>query len=377
MATEEKRGLRQSGVSKGFNEREHIRRRFERSAAMIHAATEAMGAQQPEDETPEVKIERLDLSPFVRPQEFSEAEREQAVAQLVRGLTDLGFLLVEGHGIAQSLMDDVVAAAHGFFSLPEAVKQQVADEGKSGTQRGWAQLPAGSGGETFMFGPPSGTARQVDNRWPEDAAPAFRSVLETYYAELERVEAVLLRMIALGLGCEPEHFIRNNVGGHRGLVSLNYSADLREHDRTRMAPHTDWSTVTILFTPQPGLEVIQEGQWRRVPAIPGTFVVNTGDMLERWSGGRFKSTIHGVRRWRDRVRISIPFFGSQSLDPADETTIEVIAAAELGGDMNFPPVSIKDFIANHWSYFNEIFAKSFESDAHKAKPYWENDDAAG
>lgn len=368
--------LRDLGSREGFNEREHIQKRFARSAEKIHAATEATGVQQAEDETPEVRIERLDLSPFVRPDAYLEADREQAVAQLVRGLTELGFLLIEGHGVPQSLMDDVVAAARRFFALPEDVKRQVADEGSSGTQRGWAQLPAGSGGETFMFGPPIGTPRQTANRWPEGGDPGFRRTLETYYTELERVETVLLRMIALGLGCEAEHFMRDNVGGHRGLVSLNYSADLQERDRARMAPHTDWSTVTILFTPQPGLELIQDGQWRRVPAIPGTFVVNTGDMLERWSGGRFKSTIHGVRRWRDRVRVSVPFFGSQSLDPADETLIDVIAADELSGELKFPPVTIKDFIANHWSYFNETFAKSFESDEAKARPYWENDDAA-
>merc|ERR1719329_909744 len=171
-----------------------------------------------------------------------------------------------------------------------------------------------------------------------------------YYAEMERLASVLLRMMSVGLGCGEEE-LGNLMGRHRGLQSLNYSHHRGEDQAVEGRAHTDWGPLTILRQGSPGLEVISGGEWWAVPALPGTFVVNVGDIMERLSNGRFKSTIHQIRRRAGTERISLPFFVAQAMDPSDNTFVAPICGGEAP---KFAPISHNQFLANHFGYFNAM-----------------------
>lgn len=223
----------------------------------------------------------------------------------------MGFFYVVGHGVDDALQQRLEDAARAFFARPEATKAEIA-MAKGGTAwRGWfpvgGELTSGvpDRKEGIYFGaelPPSDVPLHGPNLFPDD----------------ELRDAVLAYLDAM------------TVLGHRLADAMGIDRALRDDPTTLfrifhypaggdgqwgVGEHTDYGLLTILRQdPTSGLQVKSTTGWIDAPPIEESFVVNIGDMLERLTGGAYRSTPHRVRNTSDVGRLSFPFFFDPSWD---------------------------------------------------------------
>jgi isopenicillin N synthase-like dioxygenase len=274
----------------------------------------------------ESRIPVLDIGPYLAGEPGAAAPLARAIA---RTCEDTGFLVVEGHGISPELPAGVFAVAAEFFARPEAEKLRY----KIG-ELNIGYLPFG--GQTVRHSPVNRNTRPnfsesfyisrdrspdhpdiVNrkrliglNRWPAEM-PQFRTATMAYYAAMEAMTTRLVPLFATALGLPDAYFAEAFAEPNCTIRLIHYPPQPDPGDNEfGFAPHTDNNFITFLAqSALPGLEVrTEEGEWIRPPAIPGTFVVNTGAMLARYSNDRFKATPHRVINRNDRSRYAIPFF---------------------------------------------------------------------
>ncbi|KAI8476259.1 MAG: hypothetical protein J3K34DRAFT_272372 [Monoraphidium minutum] len=166
------------------------------------------------------------------------------------------------------------------------------------------QVPAGS--------PEAALPLHGPNVWPpERLVPGFRAATDAYFSAASALGFRLLRLLAASLGLPPGRFDADFDPPMAFLRPLRYSAEASRPGEGVFGAgaHTDYGMLTILATDgQPGLQVHLDGAWVDVPPAPGCFVCNLGDMLERWTNGLYRSTLHRVVSVAGRERYSIPFF---------------------------------------------------------------------
>ncbi|NKC32564.1 isopenicillin N synthase family dioxygenase [Falsiroseomonas selenitidurans] len=231
------------------------------------------------------------------------ARRKDVAWQIHRACRDTGFFYAADHGIPQSLLEGQFAAARAFFALPEAAKMAV--QFRPGAHnRGYealrrqrldAQAPPDLK-ESFMFagetpdGPP--------NQWPE-GLPGFRAQMEAYQGAVTSLADRLIRAVALSLDLSESYFSDGFVAVKPSIRLLHYPPQPKDAalDQLGAGAHTDWGALTLLLQDDAGgLEVCNaEGQWIAARPIPGTLVVNLGDMVRRWTNDLYQSTRHRVR----------------------------------------------------------------------------------
>ncbi|MGJ7565964.1 isopenicillin N synthase family dioxygenase [Variovorax sp. GB1R11] len=289
----------------------------------------------------EVNAERV---PVVNLEPFLEGTREgkEAVAQAIRRAAEtVGFMYLSGHGVAQATIDAAFNASRQFFQLPEEekIKVKVNDAHRGFIPMGNATIAGTtkpSANESFLagvdLGPDdpdvkAGTPLHGPNRWPE-ALPSFRQNIEAYQQALTGLGGQLLRAFAIALDLEEEFFVPSFVKPMSFVRLLHYPPQPpnRADDEFGLAPHTDYGFATILAQDEVGgLQVRRRGGgWIDVPMIPGTFVVNIGDMLMRWTNDRWISNPHRVINTSGRERFSVPFF----FDPTYRTNVECISTCQ-------------------------------------------------
>ncbi|MEZ5183333.1 MAG: 2-oxoglutarate and iron-dependent oxygenase domain-containing protein [Acidimicrobiales bacterium] len=295
-------------------------------------------------------------------------ERDAAEA-IDRACRAHGVFLVTGHGVGDVLLDELDAAARRFFALPEEVKAEIAMPVGRRAWRGWfpegGELTSGRPDrkEGVYFGrdlAPDHPAVQAGTplHGPNLRAAAVPELLPAVHRWMEAVEAVghaVVRGMALGLGLAPIWFDDHLTGDPTVLFRIfRYPAG---DDGWGVGEHTDYGLVTILaHDGTPGLEVrAPDGSWVAVPTVPGAFVVNLGDMLERMTAGAYRSTPHRVRpATAGRDRLSFPFF----FDPA--WGAEVRPVPGLGaGDAAPSPARWDGASVHEWSgtYGEYLLAK--------------------
>jgi isopenicillin N synthase-like dioxygenase len=143
-------------------------------------------------------------------------------------------------------------------------------------------------------------------------------VVTSYYQAIDQLGHELLRAFAVGLGQDADTFSRHATKATSQLRLIHYWPDVNAVDAVGIGAHTDMECFTLLKPTAPGLEVMNgAGEWIDVPPIPGTFVVNIGDMLELWTNGQFVATTHRVRKVNDE-RYSFPFFFALDYDTVVE-----------------------------------------------------------
>ena len=153
--------------------------------------------------------------------------------------------------------------------------------------------------------------------------PEFRAAMLAYYRAMEMMTVRLVPVVALALGLPADYFAAPFAEPNCTIRLIHYPPHPAPEDNEfGFAPHTDNNFITFLAQSElPGLEVrTAEGEWIRPPAVPGTFVVNTGAMLARYSNDRFKATPHRVVNRNDRSRYAIPFF----LGPNHDALIDCV-----------------------------------------------------
>ncbi len=283
-------------------------------------------------------------------------------AEMLAAAENTGFFYVRGHGIDQALIDGVFAAAGQFYAAPEADKRGVTvNAGHRGfLKAGEAKMYAGARPdlkESFIWGLDSATdAGTADadgippNQWP-GFVPQMRPLLTRYFTEANEVGWRLLRAFAVAIGEQPDRFVRSIARPTTRGTLIYYPPQPPDLDDEQfgVSPHTDWGCLTLLYQDQTGgLEVRgRDGAWVAATPIHGTFVVNVGDLLARWTNNRFKSTPHRVVNRSGRERFSCAVF----VDPDRDTMIEPVVRP--GEAPLFDPVTCGAYVQ---SRFDAAFA---------------------
>jgi isopenicillin N synthase-like dioxygenase len=273
-------------------------------------------------------------------------ERRQVVEDVGRACREIGFLTVVGHGVAEDLVERTAAAARMFFDLPEGEKRTLTEGEPTPGLPAYRPLRSESLAASLGQRAPGDLKESLDwgsavpgFGWPE-RPPGLRGLFEEYFAALGGLGERLRRLFALALGL-PEDWFEDSFCGHvSSMRVINYPAPEAEAEpgQLRAGAHTDYGCMTILRTENAtgGLQVqTRGGDWLEVQAVPGSFVVNLGDMMARWTNERWPATLHRVavppadRRGGSR-RQTIVFFH----DPRGDAVIECIPGC---ADEEHPP----------------------------------------
>ncbi|KAF9741305.1 hypothetical protein PMIN06_002036 [Paraphaeosphaeria minitans] len=296
----------------------------------------------------------LDISPFLDASSTPES-RQQVAHSINHACTEFGFFYLTGHGIPQTKLEEIISLARQFFALPNEQKNGIkrhdagleGGDGARGYQgmgenvtqgkkdmheaidlyREWDHAPKteGNGGRGTW------STLQGPNLWP-DEPKELKPVYLAYIEQLQNVGTALVRAMGLALELpvpdpdsattleteDSEVFVRNTdqsfwvmrlIGYPKLSTPVSPDAPLSS---LSCGEHTDYGCVTLLLTdPTPGaLQVLlKDGTtWLNADPIPGAFVVNIGDMIERWTNGLWKSTRHRVIHRGEGYRVSVPFF---------------------------------------------------------------------
>jgi isopenicillin N synthase-like dioxygenase len=249
--------------------------------------------------------------------------------QALAAAEGIGFFYIRNHGIPASLIDAVFDVSARFFAEPLARKQEVAvNAGHRGfIQVGEAKMASRAKPdlkESFIWGVDQpGPDGIPPNRWP-DFLPETRGVLIDFLAAGSQVGWSLLRALAAGLNIAPDTFVRTiDRPISRGSI-LYYPPQPPDMgaDQFGVSSHTDYGCLTLLYQDSTGGLQVQgsEGTWLTAHPIEGTFVVNVGELLARWTNDRFHSTPHRVVNRSGCARFSTGLF----IDPNADTLIEPV-----------------------------------------------------
>ena len=249
--------------------------------------------------TAENKIPTIDFAGFTH---GNAAQRNATVAELRGALESCGFMYLGNHGVAQHLVDEVFVQSRRFFSLAPEVKAK-ANPKKQGSTRGYEgvgvqALDEGQPGdlkEIFQCGQEPAPHRP--NAWPEGMAE-FRSALLNFLDAAKASCNELMQAIAVSLGLPENYFAPYHDRTDSTLRLLHYPPlpAAPAAGQLRAGAHTDFGGMNLLFQDDEGGLEIQaaDGRWIAAPALPGTAIVNTGDLIERWTNGMFRSSPHRV-----------------------------------------------------------------------------------
>ncbi|MCU1455058.1 MAG: 2OG-Fe(II) oxygenase family protein [Acidimicrobiales bacterium] len=274
-----------------------------------------------------------------------EAGKEAVAREIGRACEEIGFFLIVNHGVDDDLVLECRALAREFFDLPLPDKQRVAQP-KPGLVRGYREIGTFAAGyeidesspgelrEDFAIGPIDPPAddyhqgpRSDDHFWPNtwpDEPAGLRGAWTRYYRAMEVLSTEMAGLFARALALPPTFFADKNDRHISMLKVINYPDQIDEpaEGEVRIRAHGDLGDFTILHHEKtPGsLEVeTRAGEWIEVPAVPGGYVVNLGDLMMRWTNDRWISTKHRVvNPPRDQAansrRMSMPFFHQPNYD---------------------------------------------------------------
>jgi isopenicillin N synthase-like dioxygenase len=249
----------------------------------------------------------------------SEIDRARVVRQVRDALEEVGFLTISGHGVPESLIDRVSQASLAFFDRPDEEKARYSIPGHP--SRGFGAMRSRTVGITQnptlkkslqegfgvgpMRAPGDGSYRTdegggfVENVWPDEPAD-FEPAVREYYGHMQRLFRLIMSMFAVALELPQDYFDPKLTHGAPALRLTHYPAldEEPEPGEERAGAHTDTGILTILHiddTPNSlQVETRSEREWINVNRVPGTFVINIGDLMMRWTNDKWVSNTHRV-----------------------------------------------------------------------------------
>lgn len=252
-------------------------------------------------------------------------DRRAVAAAIGRACRECGFFYIIGHGVDATLQAQLESLATQFFAQPEERKREIAMTHGGRAWRGWfpvgAELTSGMPDckEGIYLGTElgddhplvrAGTPLHGPNLFPD--LPGFRETVLEWMGAMTQLGHALMGGIALSLDLPESWFAERHTGDPLTLFRIfNYPEIPRgEGDPPwSVGEHTDYGVLTILLQDDAGgLQVKSRSRWIEAPPVPGSFVCNLGDMLDRMTGGLYRSTPHRVRNAASRDRLSYPFF---------------------------------------------------------------------
>lgn len=321
----------------------------------------------------------IDLSGLFSDNPDHKAEVARALGVAAR---TSGFFYITGHGIPRSLMDAAFAASKQFHEMPRSFKMKYWS-GFTTNHRGY--VPFEENGTKFpkiinfneawdmSFEAPddhpdyiAGWRMTGPNVWPD--LPGWKDTVSGYYDGVFNLGLRLLDALALELGVPAEDLTRHITCPTSQLRLLRYiENDMPQtKDVTGISAHSDFECFTILMQGAPGLQVMNADDiWIEAPPIPGTFIVNIGDIFETWSGGQFKSTQHRVVNTGNE-RYSMPLFFGLDYDVVVEPLAKFRTAETIA---KYPPMKAGEHLmrmsVNTFRYMadaraNGVFTPDYE-----------------
>lgn len=300
----------------------------------------------------------------------------QRVAEAIRSACrEHGFFYITGHGVPEDLVRHLQRLSHEFFSQPVERKLSLRMELGGRAWRGYFrvgdELTSGKPDqkEGIYFGSElpddhpevkAGTPMHGRNLFP-DFLPGFKETVLEYMDRLEQVGHTLMEGLALSLDLPASYFADRYTREPLCLFRIFHypSRDKAASDSWGVGEHTDYGVLTILRQDEVGgLQVKTAQGWIEAPPIPESFVCNIGDMLDRMTGGLYRSTPHRVRNESGRSRLSFPFF----FDPnfrAEVKPIEGLEAARDDRDARWDGASVHQFRGTYGDYVLGKVAKVF------------------
>jgi len=284
----------------------------------------------------------------------------QAQAQRIdAALRETGFFAVTQHGVPAALIDAAFDAGHRFFALPEDVKQRWHIDRwplrRGFDPIGWQALDPTQPPdvkESFY----TGVEAIGPNQWPDEAlvpgfrnealVPGFRTAVDAYATAMEALARRLMGLFEIALALPRGHFdafMRHPTCTTR-LLHYPPQPVLAAPGQIGCGAHTDWGALTLLAQDDAGgLQVQTAGGWIDVPPTPGALIVNIGDMTQRWTNDRWRSTMHRVinkRSWRDRWSIAYFF----DLD-ADAAIVPLPSCVDADNPARYGPITAGEHLA--------------------------------
>ena len=290
------------------------------------------------------EIPLIDIAPLVS------GDAPEAVAeQIGAACREHGFFYITGHGVDESLCERLEALNREFFAQSTAEKLRIGMNLGGRAWRGYFrvgdELTSGKPDqkEGIYFGQEladdhpavvAGTPLHGRNLWP--AVLGLRETVLDYMAALTDVGHHLMTGLAMSLGLEPAYFADRYTGDPLILFRIfnyPYSPQREAHqERWGVGEHTDYGVLTILRQDDTGgLQVKSRNQWLDAPPIPGSFICNIGDMLDRLTRGIYRSTPHRVISSARRDRLSFPLFFDPNFN-AEVRPIEELANQPVPDD---------------------------------------------
>lgn len=290
--------------------------------------------------------------------DLSSSDRLSTINLIRQACIECGFFYLVNHGVEKELVERVFDESKKFFSLPFQEKMKLARK----EHRGYTPLYSekldlssnskGDSKESFYIGSLEGVANRSNlNQWPsQDVLPSWRPTLEAYFKKLLIAGKKLISLIALALNLDENFF--EKVGALNDplpfLRLLHYPGDVGFSDEEiyGASAHSDYGMITLLMTDGvDGLQICREKfkqpqVWEDVLHINDAFVVNIGDMMERWTNMLFRSTLHRVMP-TGQERYSVAFF----LDPNQECVVECLeSCSSNSAPPRFSPIRSGDYL---------------------------------
>ncbi|KAI0254767.1 Clavaminate synthase-like protein [Lactifluus subvellereus] len=306
------------------------------------------------------------------------SEKRKVADEVVNGFKEVGFVYLEGHGIPSSTVEGVFRKSAEFFRLPSSVKDKLAwDDPRS--NRGYLKIgrerathPSDAAEIAELRSTAFDTKETMEigrdwdetwkNHWPqEDDVSGFRQTTLSFFQTCHEFHTIVMRSIAVGLNLD-EMFFEDKINEqYHNLRLLSYppiKTSLLKEGRARLGAHSDYGTLTLVFQDNAGgLEVENPHTKHFQPAkpIPGTIVVNSGDLLARWSNDILRSTFHRVvappteitnADGMTRARQSIAFF----CNPNGGARISCLPNCHWpGNEAKYAPVTTEEYIVRRLS----------------------------
>jgi isopenicillin N synthase-like dioxygenase len=301
----------------------------------------------------------MDIAPFLH---GGEADRLMVARDFGRAFETTGFATIVGHGVDEALLEKVYASASAFFALPLEEKLACAAPEKT---KGRGYLPIGIesvaatlSGET----PPDlcealvfrslrrEKSGKIANMWPKNP-PNLEPLVREYYELVFSLTQVLMRMSALALDLPEDYFAATYEDPSFALRFVNYpdqETPPRE-GQLRYGAHHDYGGLTILRQDAApgGLQIAdRDSNWRDAAPVPGSFVINVGDLMSRWTNGRWRSTLHRVVNPPRELTGSTRRLSLVTFTGPNENTEVVCLPTCAGPDRSppLPPVRAGDYV---------------------------------
>ncbi|QPF72234.1 isopenicillin N synthase family oxygenase [Roseateles sp. DAIF2] len=291
----------------------------------------------------------IDIAPLLDPARLDPSALDRIAAQINGACRAHGFFYITGHGVAPALIENLQTQSRLFFALPEELKLRWSMSEGGRAWRGYFR----TGGELTSGRPDwkeglylgselapdhelvrAGTPLHGPNLWPDAVVPGLRPAVLDYMAALAEVGQAVMRGLALSLALPQDYFATRYTADPLLLFRLfNYPsrpAPAEADVGWGVGEHTDYGLLTLLYQDDTGgLQVKTRAGWIEAPPIPGSFVCNIGDMLDRMTRGLYRSTPHRVRLNRSgHDRLSFPLF----FDPNYFARVQPIAGLPPADD---------------------------------------------